>query len=422
MYIKEILLENVKLIPPSDRITFPEYKKENFQNLKKSIKENGILQSLLVIRSDDDDHYVLLAGYNRYKIAKEIGLKTIPCTVVTNLKGHSISYSIGLGLTTDIDRRHLSPDEISGILAQHQEMESRQMSEPSPGGEAIEDQKPTADQPSAVKGEGAKKTSKPSPGKPGTDADMLIADLKAKITKLQTAAKKKDGSIKTLEEEKGRLEEDASENLFEASAKTLMSPEEIKKEIDEKIGTERAISKAKQVELDKERAKLEGINAEVEKLKDEVTRLQANKNMMIIYPRWTFIARHILLTVQEQFEEMQNRLEGNGGIIERLQEVVKTVTDQQVNVERDKFIEYLEKKVMPSIETAIKIARKIPDYPYKDPYQHLYDQALSILQNNKEKKTAARGEQSLVESASASVGSAEENSLEQPEQEAENAE
>lgn len=60
--------------------------KENFEKLKKSIKDNPeYFEARPLIISDRTGENVILAGNQRYKASQELGLKEVPCVILHNL-------------------------------------------------------------------------------------------------------------------------------------------------------------------------------------------------------------------------------------------------------------------------------------------------------------------------------------------------
>jgi ParB family chromosome partitioning protein len=71
-------LEVDKILIPEDRVTSV-FDSETYEELKRSIKQHGILQPLQVALVDGK--YVLVDGLHRLMIARELGYKTVPCIV-----------------------------------------------------------------------------------------------------------------------------------------------------------------------------------------------------------------------------------------------------------------------------------------------------------------------------------------------------
>jgi len=106
-------IENVKLekLNPT-RINaeyFNDLPKAEYDNLKADIKKNGILTPLIV-----DTNNNILAGHQRYRIAKELKLETIPC-IQRTFKSETDKE---LFLVNDnLLRRHLTKEQKSVIIA-----------------------------------------------------------------------------------------------------------------------------------------------------------------------------------------------------------------------------------------------------------------------------------------------------------------
>ena len=60
--------------------------KDNFEKLKKSIKDNpDYFEARPIICSDRTEKLVILAGNQRYKASQELKLKQVPCVILHNL-------------------------------------------------------------------------------------------------------------------------------------------------------------------------------------------------------------------------------------------------------------------------------------------------------------------------------------------------
>lgn len=59
---------------------FKPYAGQQFEDLVKSIQENGVLTPIIV-RQSSDGNYEILAGHNRVNAAREAGLDKIPATI-----------------------------------------------------------------------------------------------------------------------------------------------------------------------------------------------------------------------------------------------------------------------------------------------------------------------------------------------------
>jgi ParB family chromosome partitioning protein len=71
-------IEVDKILIPEDRVTSV-FDGETYEELKRSIRQHGILQPLQVALVDGK--YVLVDGLHRLMVAKELGFETVPCIV-----------------------------------------------------------------------------------------------------------------------------------------------------------------------------------------------------------------------------------------------------------------------------------------------------------------------------------------------------
>ncbi|ERH40911.1 chromosome partitioning protein ParB [Legionella pneumophila str. Leg01/11] len=85
--------------------------KESLQDLVESIKEQGVLQPIIV-RKMDDEKYELIAGERRYLSALEIGLTVIPCLI----KNVNEKEAFAIALIENIQREQLTLLEESESL------------------------------------------------------------------------------------------------------------------------------------------------------------------------------------------------------------------------------------------------------------------------------------------------------------------
>lgn len=78
-------IKNLKELPGNPRTI----KKDQFEKLKQSIKDNAdYFEARPIILSDRTGELVILAGNQRYKAAKAIGLKEVPTVLLPNLTVH----------------------------------------------------------------------------------------------------------------------------------------------------------------------------------------------------------------------------------------------------------------------------------------------------------------------------------------------
>ena len=84
------------------------FEKESLHELTNSIKERGIIQPLIVRKSDDQDNkFELIAGERRWQAAQSAGIHEVPVVVIEadNLK------SLELAIIENVQRKDLNPVE-----------------------------------------------------------------------------------------------------------------------------------------------------------------------------------------------------------------------------------------------------------------------------------------------------------------------
>ena len=98
----EVPIELVEPNPDQPRTNF---KKQELEELAESIKQNGLLQPILVRRKDD--HYEIIAGERRWQASKLAGLKKVPIRV----RDVDDDETIALALIENSQRSDLNPIE-----------------------------------------------------------------------------------------------------------------------------------------------------------------------------------------------------------------------------------------------------------------------------------------------------------------------
>ncbi|MGI5824143.1 MAG: ParB/RepB/Spo0J family partition protein [Bacillota bacterium] len=106
-----ITLEKVQLLKVSEVHANPNQPRQIFDDdklkeLMKSVKEQGILQPILV-RPDEGDSYQIIAGERRFRAACLCGLPEVPC-IVRNLDD---TATLEVALIENIQRQNLNPLE-----------------------------------------------------------------------------------------------------------------------------------------------------------------------------------------------------------------------------------------------------------------------------------------------------------------------
>ncbi len=102
----EIEISKISPNPFQPRLDFDQ---QLLEELKQSIKQNGIIQPIAVRRMVTGI-YELISGERRVRASQELGLKTIPAYV---MKVDSDAEMLELGLIENLQRENLNPIEIS---------------------------------------------------------------------------------------------------------------------------------------------------------------------------------------------------------------------------------------------------------------------------------------------------------------------
>jgi ParB/RepB/Spo0J family partition protein len=115
----QIALDHIEPDPHQPRHVFDEHE---LRDLAASIKENGVLQPIIVYRTDDPGRYRIVAGERRYRAAQRAGLSSIPCLELPADFDRSLIDQ--LQLVENIQRADLRPMEaaeaIETYISRHQ--------------------------------------------------------------------------------------------------------------------------------------------------------------------------------------------------------------------------------------------------------------------------------------------------------------
>ena len=84
------------------------FEKESLEELTNSIREKGIIQPIIVRKSDDQDNkFEIVAGERRWQAAQNAGLHEVPTVVIKADKLKSLEFSI----VENVQRKDLNPIE-----------------------------------------------------------------------------------------------------------------------------------------------------------------------------------------------------------------------------------------------------------------------------------------------------------------------
>ena len=108
----DVVIDHIDPDPEQPRKHFEQ---EELENLAASIRENGLLQPILVYRSEDPTKYRIIAGERRYRAARLAGLKTVPCLEMP--KDFDRNLIDQLQLVENIQRADLQPLEAAEAIS-----------------------------------------------------------------------------------------------------------------------------------------------------------------------------------------------------------------------------------------------------------------------------------------------------------------
>ncbi len=99
---------NVDKIIPNKEQPRTHFSEESLEELAQSIRENGVIQPLVVTNGDNDDTYILIAGERRLRASILAGLREVPVVTMEVSKDNTL---LELALIENIQRTDLNPIE-----------------------------------------------------------------------------------------------------------------------------------------------------------------------------------------------------------------------------------------------------------------------------------------------------------------------
>jgi hypothetical protein len=90
-FIEWVPVEYLDKIKEFDRTKQPLLSREEYEKLKADIKVNGIKEPLMIYYYQQENTVILAEGNHRLAIAKELGMKSLPCRVIRNEKSYDFA-------------------------------------------------------------------------------------------------------------------------------------------------------------------------------------------------------------------------------------------------------------------------------------------------------------------------------------------
>jgi ParB family chromosome partitioning protein len=103
-----IAMIEVRRVRPNPMQPRQDFDREALEDLKKSIREKGVIQPITVRRADDG--YEIIAGERRVRASGEVGLETIPAYI---LDIETDADMLELALIENVQRENLNPIEVA---------------------------------------------------------------------------------------------------------------------------------------------------------------------------------------------------------------------------------------------------------------------------------------------------------------------
>ena len=123
--VKDIQMLSVDAVKPFHDHPFRLYEGERLKDMVESVREHGILNPVIVLKTDDG--YEMLSGHNRQNAAKKAGLKEIPAIVKRDLTEEEAYIYV---IETNMLQRsfaELLPSEKAAVMAEHYERVCRNL-------------------------------------------------------------------------------------------------------------------------------------------------------------------------------------------------------------------------------------------------------------------------------------------------------
>ena len=98
---------------------FQKYQKERMDELIQSIREQGILNPVILNEIIENEDYEILAGHNRCHAGAAIGLKTVPAIIKKNLTEHEAMLIVTQSNLIQRSFAEMLPSEKAKVLKQH---------------------------------------------------------------------------------------------------------------------------------------------------------------------------------------------------------------------------------------------------------------------------------------------------------------
>ena len=361
MYFKEIPIEQIEEPLLSNSQELPPLSSGELDELRDSIREFGIIQPLIVTVNDNGG-YLRRAGKNRYRIARELGMKLVPCYVAGNTDEVT---EIRMGVHTDVFRRHLTPEKKNEIVKWLKGLQGKNIKPPAspPGSPGKHSKKRSAK--ASVKNEEISKLENKLQKKQER-IESLEIELKEtedlhniRTENLEKEIKSKKDDIKGLRDELQRARDDAEEARFQKTQENGPTKDEIVKKLQNDV--EDANNRANRIsdELEKKRKQMEDLDAELKKAQSESAHIVREHVAILYKEKQVHVIGYESYHIRRSLAEIQNQIEEE--IQTRMKKIDDLVKNIKIHFDKDDLLNALE-LTKNSLDMAIKSLAEIPEY------------------------------------------------------------
>ena len=362
MYFKEIPIEQIEeplLLSNSQEL--PPLSSGELDELRDSIREFGIIQPL-VVTENDNGGYLRRAGNNRYRIARELGMKVVPCYVAGNTDEVT---EIRMGLHTDVYRRHLTPEKKNEIVKWLKGLQGENIKPPASPPRSPGNHSKKRSAKASLKSEEMSKLENKLQNKQER-IESLEIELKEtedlhniRTENLEKEIKSKKDDIKGLRDELQRARDDAEEARFQKTQVNGPTKDEIVKKLQNDV--EDANNRANRIsdELEKKRKQTEGLDAELKKAQSESAHIVREHVAILYKEKQIHVIGYESYHIRRSLAEIQNQIEEE--IQTRMKKIDDLVKNIKIHFDKDDLLNALE-LTKNSLDMAIKSLAEIPEY------------------------------------------------------------
>lgn len=287
---------------------FPPLSPSEYVALRESIQQAGIVTPICVARRDSG--YVVLDGHHRLKVARELNIATVPCTIST-----SPVAEVELAYQLNLQRRHLTEEQRARLSSEYQSRLKAARALATEKRDIVEQLKEMI-RAGAISSERLASLSEhlPVAHRPSETADDPKSDRAKEVADLQSRLQKAAREFRKLMEERDCLREalEAYErNEFVSANSVNVAIEHVKKELLE--SNRRLAEMSKQIQV---------MTAERERLQDQL-RLSREREAI-----WNNGERRLLSAELEQTQQENRRLRAMLDIHAKTVFILNAITHQ----------------------------------------------------------------------------------------------